>query len=556
MNPEVELDRITTLLARFQAEISLKNSMSDFYINNLAEQVFAPILGLAFDLPDLKLLELEKSNFPAVDLGDDVAKVAIQITSETTLAKVKDTLKKFKHHKLGLRYSSVIVYMLRPKPVNVEAKDRKAIAEIDCTFDCNRDILDDTDLSLRLKTVTDHNRRTVLDLLESAFGEIKGDSIDQIRTAIENESKRILQPLRLPDSDQLPIIERPEIARIQDQLSNHKIVLLLGDAGTGKTGIAARLYANLSQTADHFPILLSARRMANATTKAGLRDHFGLHNDLASAIKRLSLKYKCLVILDQFEYIADLQSATTLFYDFIGDCLDIKNVRVVVIARKRESYELAHLVRLEKHSPKEVTSEEVPSNQRRQLLTALGFQNINDFVLKASANLLNLRILATIKKSKPDFEIAADASDVELWRNYVEEKKKIENEVDPRRGDRVMHKAVELSRMGLTSLSGEFQLQAPPHPDEQALVSNGMVVKHEPFDLGNMWHEKLQDYLYASFLCKQRMMPQFVASVLPRFRRDAVILYMNAIYESADAPTHTQFLYELLLGHDVTDSAI
>ena len=80
------------------------------------------LLNLVYDL-DLKDLNDEQRNFPAVDLGDDGAKIAFQVTSAVNEDKVQATLDKFSAHGLNARFSQGVRFLsLSHKEVRLSKK--------------------------------------------------------------------------------------------------------------------------------------------------------------------------------------------------------------------------------------------------------------------------------------------------------------------------------------------------------------------------------------------------------------------------------------------------
>ena len=62
-------------------------------------------------LQDLRNLNAEKANFPGLDLADDTAGVAFQVTSERDLPKMLKTLKTSMAHGLHKRYRKIRVFV-------------------------------------------------------------------------------------------------------------------------------------------------------------------------------------------------------------------------------------------------------------------------------------------------------------------------------------------------------------------------------------------------------------------------------------------------------------
>src|SRR5262249_41285205 len=64
-------------------------------INRVAEYILLPILKEVYNYSQLRNLNEETGNYPGIDLADDDAGVAIQVTSTRSLEKVKHTLEQF-----------------------------------------------------------------------------------------------------------------------------------------------------------------------------------------------------------------------------------------------------------------------------------------------------------------------------------------------------------------------------------------------------------------------------------------------------------------------------
>jgi len=75
-------NRINELMARWVASLKGAGSMGHTDLNQVSETVLAPLLREVYGLPGLRNLNTpEAPNYAAVDLGDDGARVAIQVTA-------------------------------------------------------------------------------------------------------------------------------------------------------------------------------------------------------------------------------------------------------------------------------------------------------------------------------------------------------------------------------------------------------------------------------------------------------------------------------------------
>src|ERR1043165_4331320 len=105
MNLNEIQERINKLLSFFVTEVKGATAMGRADINHVSEVVLVPLLSKVFGYPNLaNVNQTEKVNYPAIDLGDPVARVAFQVTSTSNSTKVKDTLTKFVKYELYKQY--------------------------------------------------------------------------------------------------------------------------------------------------------------------------------------------------------------------------------------------------------------------------------------------------------------------------------------------------------------------------------------------------------------------------------------------------------------------
>lgn len=83
-----------------------KLNLTDIHVH--AEDFYKELLNLILGYK-FKNINIDVANVPAIDLGDDVNKIAIQITSTSSVGKIKNTVKKYKTNKLDLIYDRLIV---------------------------------------------------------------------------------------------------------------------------------------------------------------------------------------------------------------------------------------------------------------------------------------------------------------------------------------------------------------------------------------------------------------------------------------------------------------
>jgi hypothetical protein len=164
-------ERILELLTIFVTKIKGAKAMGRTDINHVSEIVMVPLLSRIFGYKKLKCLNYtEYFNYPGVDLGDNEAKIDIQVTASTDSEKIKDTLEKFSRHELYKKYTHLQVYILTEKQKSYSGKGYEELIDGKFQFDKGLDILDFRDLLQRVNTLQIHEATKILEILEANFG--------------------------------------------------------------------------------------------------------------------------------------------------------------------------------------------------------------------------------------------------------------------------------------------------------------------------------------------------------------------------------------------------
>jgi len=141
-----ECDRIVEILGYVRNQIELFSSGNFTDINLYAENFYRDLLNLIFGykLVNINILE---PNATAIDLGDEAAGIAFQVTSTSDLSKAKKTVNKFNEKDLHKKYNSLVVLNILKK------KKHKAMKIGDANkhqFDPTTDVWDSSDLMVAI----------------------------------------------------------------------------------------------------------------------------------------------------------------------------------------------------------------------------------------------------------------------------------------------------------------------------------------------------------------------------------------------------------------------
>ena len=98
------IGKIVDDLASLKYQIETRNKLGQLDLTKFCEDFFREVLNTTYGL-NLKNLNDERSNEPGIDLGDDKAQIAFQVTSKNKLSKIHDTLNKITEAAMATRPS-------------------------------------------------------------------------------------------------------------------------------------------------------------------------------------------------------------------------------------------------------------------------------------------------------------------------------------------------------------------------------------------------------------------------------------------------------------------
>lgn len=142
---EIAIKYIGEKLGHIQSMVYILNGQQLYDINHALEDFCTGLLNQVYGW-NLTNINHERKNSPAIDLGDLKNSVAVQVTSDSSGRKIKDTVSKFCSHGYYVKFSRLIIVLISPKQNSYKV-------QIDTTGDFNfsissdikdfRDLLDD-----------------------------------------------------------------------------------------------------------------------------------------------------------------------------------------------------------------------------------------------------------------------------------------------------------------------------------------------------------------------------------------------------------------------------
>lgn len=334
--------------------------------------------------------------------------------------------------------------------------------------------------------------------------------------------------------DPLP---RMETRHVEDLLDKGKAVIVAGEAGTGKSGIAWAL--SYPRSNPDMPVLLvDARRCA--AEKIG--EEIGLQDHLARSIERLGKRIGCRVLIDQLDSVAAEPSGQG-FVRLALHCAKLEGVQVAVIARRRESYEHRLLDDLTASDFTEITCGDLSDEEVRTTLDRIGLNSPSDELISLGKNILNLSLIASIRQADPGFIFDSVLDEVVLWERYMSaiQDSASKSPHGPTFGEDVLRESLILAKRGLELADRVIRLDFSPTSAQRCLISWRILVP-EREGAFRFYHEELQDYLYARNAVSRELMADQVLAEISHHSTKNVFVWMERLYKHHKSPLRMQFL--------------
>ncbi|MEN6313466.1 MAG: SMEK domain-containing protein, partial [Clostridiaceae bacterium] len=243
------LKQISNRLATLIYEVSLQNSISLFDINIISEDFFKDLLNIIFDYKLINL-NIEEKNASSIDLVDIDKRIAIQVTSDNSASKIRNTIESFIRKGLYISYDRLIILTIAPKkryrkPFQTNGK---------FIFNNKKDILSVQSLLTTIRSQETSTLKKIAEFLTSEFAnsndKIDNDDIekieDTVKCALLNYLDGCKSEYRYSSSDFIELtlkskqadtgeISTTSISKLCNKLIGQHQVILKGIPGAGKS---------------------------------------------------------------------------------------------------------------------------------------------------------------------------------------------------------------------------------------------------------------------------------------------------------------------------------
>lgn len=302
-----EIREIQKYIQAWMLEIDFSTALCYTDINKASEGICRKLLNLIYGY-ELEDLGREQINFPAIDLGDDnLSKIGFQITSDTTLRKIRDSLKIFKDHSLDKRFTGGIKFLLLKG-----GKKRKTIIDgYEDIFDMNRDILYLSDLTREIAYIYEKDPKRfseIKEFLKLEFGNPDKPAASLIFHDDREKVRYYLEVISKSNAQEMANLVHSDLGRDNSMISTELLFketldekgrLIIGESGNGKS-LIIKSWAMAMMGKGIVPVILEAKYCSSGLSAAieKLALDYGFASGVSFIDSCRALKKKILLVLD------------------------------------------------------------------------------------------------------------------------------------------------------------------------------------------------------------------------------------------------------------------
>lgn len=158
-----------------------------FDLNKFSEDFIKDLLNKTYDY-NLTNLNDTRSNEPGLDLGDEVQKLGIQVTTDKRSTKINHTLERITDEQRK-RYERFIVLILGAKQTSYDGINAELATDL--SFDPKNDIWDFSDLERTIVSLPVEKLKDVYDILQNNLMRVFSDM--DVGTTPSGESTSMLE---------------------------------------------------------------------------------------------------------------------------------------------------------------------------------------------------------------------------------------------------------------------------------------------------------------------------------------------------------------------------
>jgi len=376
----------------------------------------------------------------------------------------------------------------------------------------------------------------VAQLTGSSLSQWVGWDVFEILNAFEKTTRRTLSSVQ----DTLPVLnrrlERSEVSEVWDHLGQGRPVLIEGESGSGKSGIAAEIVRQANRR--RIPTLfLNARNFSSAVVSfTDLAHYVGVYPPLRDCLEKLSHHVgKCLLVIDQLDSVVGTPSYQ-ISTELLAAAKTLNNVMVVAVSCILDSSEYQAIRDLAFNV---VASHLLDRPRVVELLREMQITKPSDALVMLSENLFYLSMAAELAEEAGIAEVEGKVALLEKYRTTLE---RLE-------GAEVIQRIVDLAYENLDVGKSNFTLPRVQDRPVKRLQNRGLIVA-VGYGLYGFRHEQLLYYFYAQGAIDRAVPPARILEGIAGHRASSALVWVLRLYRQRRANELAEYLHEALITSD------
>jgi hypothetical protein len=365
------------------------------------------------------------------------------------------------------------------------------------------------------------------------------------RARLTNYSRAVLEEIVHLIPGIAEPIPRQEADKIAKLLKLGQRVLLVGEAGTGKTGILRELASRLP---DRPVILLDARDFADCRSFEDMGRRLSLPAvDIVECVRRWARSRRAVLVLDQCDSIMHTD-ARNLLLDFVMNCSEESRLGIVLVARPHESKGMTELLKIKSDCLTcAVESQPLSTDEASAMLHRIGVKSPPAAVVELARNLLELSMIGDLVETEGLSSLGEIEGELGLWERY--RTSLATRESATRAADEtVINRAIDLATECLRHPRATCELSSPLTREDGRLVSRQVLVRD--VNVGERYrfrHESFRNYLFAWDAAKRKQWSLAdIKNAIGAGQAGVVSDWIVRLYAAMDESLAASFLAEML----------
>jgi len=328
---------------------------------------------------------------------------------------------------------------------------------------------------------------------------------------------------------------RSEIDKLKSALASNGKALIVGESGTGKSGLLTMFIDGELIDRRQSILFLNANTLPRTATSLDVVTRImPVDTPLPKILKRVSqIMGTCYVVVDQLDSAGGTDLCRTLC-GFLKEMSTIPEIKVVAVSRSYDARERSEIRTLDFPC---IEVKPLMDETVQRLLSKLGIEEPSRDLAVLARNFLNLSLISSLVDS--GVAVSDVTSEVSLWTRFRES-------IVEREGTDALAKAVDFAQSSMKAQEGDFVLDIAPDEPTRQLISRGILVRLTG-ERYSFFHEEIRSYLYAwDASMRRKILPDTLCKELGEVEAFGVLRWMQMMYHEEMPDVECKFVGMLL----------